>query len=341
MNPIEYGSKQAIETCLKVKENEKIVIITDHYSMDIANALKTYSQKKTKLIEFYVLNNHFETPEEKNSFLDQSKKILEALKGANASIYCSSTKPYNNKEPMLFIDELFKVVQENKIRHAHMPSITKEIMETGMCVDYQEVQRITKSIHNILRTSHEAEFTTQKGTYIIAEFSPATRWFLHDGSFDDDIPIENLPSGNLSAPPRNIEGMLVIDGYIGSHLNRKYGDIEKTPITLRIEKNKIIRQSVRCENKLLKKEFDELIFKTCKNTRRIGGVIIGTNIGLDKVIGNLLQDEKLPGLHILFGSPSYFPLNEWSSKVICDCWVKNTALTVKKEKLMDKGVFLI
>ena len=32
-------------------------------------------------------------------------------------------------------------------------------------------------------------------------------------------------------------------------------------------------------------------------------LLIGTNIGLTEVIGNILQDEKLPGIHIAFGNP--------------------------------------
>ena len=30
---------------------------------------------------------------------------------------------------------------------------------------------------------------------------------------------------------------------------------------------------------------------------------MGTNIGITRMIGNLLQDEKVPGVHIAFGNP--------------------------------------
>jgi len=30
---------------------------------------------------------------------------------------------------------------------------------------------------------------------------------------------------------------------------------------------------------------------------------IGTNLGIKRVIGNILQDEKFPGIHIAFGNP--------------------------------------
>lgn len=342
MGSMEYGAKQAIENCLRVKEGEKLIVITDYESLDIATMLKNVAQKRTKTVELYILDHCFETQKDHALFLKSSKSILSALKDKDVSIYCSSPNNYKKtEESVKFIDDLFQTVQKNKIRHAHMPCITKEIMETGMCADYSEIQRISRKLCNIIKNAQEIEFTTQKGTYITTKFSQDTRWFLHDGSFEDDIPIENLPTGNLSAPPNSVEGILVIDGYIGSHLNKKYGNIESMPITLKIEKNRVVKDSVKCDNDQLRNEFSDLIFETDKNTSRIGGVIIGTNIGLEKVIKNLLQDEKLPGLHVLFGSPSYFPLNKWSSKVICDSWIKNTTLVIDRKKVIDKGVFLV
>ena len=35
----------------------------------------------------------------------------------------------------------------------------------------------------------------------------------------------------------------------------------------------------------------------------MGEFAIGTNLGVERVIGNILQDEKFPGIHIAFGNP--------------------------------------
>lgn len=42
---------------------------------------------------------------------------------------------------------------------------------------------------------------------------------------------------------------------------------------------------------------------TGENSDRVGEFAIGTNIGVHQVIGNMLQDEKFPGIHIAFGDP--------------------------------------
>jgi len=40
-----------------------------------------------------------------------------------------------------------------------------------------------------------------------------------------------------------------------------------------------------------------------ENSDRVGEFAIGTNIELKDVIGEILQDEKYPGVHIAFGNP--------------------------------------
>ena len=42
---------------------------------------------------------------------------------------------------------------------------------------------------------------------------------------------------------------------------------------------------------------------TDENSDRVGEFAIGTNIELKDVIGQILQDEKYPGVHIAFGNP--------------------------------------
>jgi aminopeptidase len=59
---------------------------------------------------------------------------------------------------------------------------------------------------------------------------------------------------------------------------------------------------VRCANKDLERDFLAYT-QTDANSNRVGEIAIGTNIGVERVIGNILQDEKLPGVHLAFGDP--------------------------------------
>ena len=55
-------------------------------------------------------------------------------------------------------------------------------------------------------------------------------------------------------------------------------------------------------NRALEEEFWRYTH-TDENSDRVGEFAIGTNIGVHEVIGNILQDEKIPGVHIAFGNP--------------------------------------
>jgi hypothetical protein len=62
---------------------------------------------------------------------------------------------------------------------------------------------------------------------------------------------------------------------------------------------------------------------------RVGELAFGTNLGLREMIGVLLQDEKVPGVHLAFGDPYGSQTHaDWKSKTHvdvltrgCDVWI--------------------
>jgi leucyl aminopeptidase (aminopeptidase T) len=77
------------------------------------------------------------------------------------------------------------------------------------------------------------------------------------------------------------------------------------------------------------------------NGRRAGEFAIGTNVSLSALSGNLLQDEKIPGLHIAFGDP--YPAEtgaRWTSKVHVDAIATDCTIMVDGQALMRDGQFV-
>ena len=77
-------------------------------------------------------------------------------------------------------------------------------------------------------------------------------------------------------------------------------------------------------------------------TNRFGEFAIGTNVGLTQLIGNLLQDEKFPGVHLALGSP--YPDKtgaEWDSKAHNDGILRNPTIAVDGRVIMKDGKFTI
>ncbi|PYL32458.1 MAG: aminopeptidase, partial [Verrucomicrobia bacterium] len=107
----------------------------------------------------------------------------------------------------------------------------------------------------------------------------------------------NLPGGEIFTAPANTNGTFVVDGVVGDYLCSKYGDLRDTPLTIQVAGNRIVE--LRCENKELLDDF-RAYTSTDENSNRVGEFAIGTNTALTRVIGNILQDEKIPGVHIAF-----------------------------------------
>ena len=81
---------------------------------------------------------------------------------------------------------------------------------------------------------------------------------------------------------------------------------------------------------------------TDENSDRVGEFAIGTNIELKDVIGQILQDEKYPGIHIAFGNPygAHTGAQVVSSTHI-DVVGRNFDIWVDDEQIMRGGQFLL
>ena len=87
---------------------------------------------------------------------------------------------------------------------------------------------------------------------------------------------------------------------MGDWLCARYGLLAASPLTIEIAQNRIVRCS--SLNQQLEADFWAYTH-TDENSDRVGEFAIGTNLGVERVIGNILQDEKFPGIHIAFGNP--------------------------------------
>jgi leucyl aminopeptidase (aminopeptidase T) len=110
-------------------------------------------------------------------------------------------------------------------------------------------------------------------------------------------------------------------------------------LTIEIRGNRIVGCS--SENRELVKDF-EAYTHTDENSDRVGEFAIGTNIGVERVIGNILQDEKFPGIHIAFGNPyGEHTGAPWRSSTHIDVVGLRFNIWIEDEPIMREGKFLI
>jgi leucyl aminopeptidase (aminopeptidase T) len=133
--------------------------------------------------------------------------------------------------------------------------------------------------------------------------------------------------------------VFVVDGVVGDYLCQKYGNLSEAPLTIEVANNRI--RNLRSANKELLNDFTAYT-STDENSNRVGEFAIGTNIACTHVIGNILQDEKIPGIHIAFGHPyAEHTGADWKSKTHIDCVGRDFDVWFDGEQVMRAGKFLV
>ena len=149
----------------------------------------------------------------------------------------------------------------------------------------------------------------------------------------------DLPGGEVFTTPASVDGTFVIDGVVGDWLCDRYGNLKDTPLTVQIANGRLVEAW--SSNDRLRDDFWTYTH-TDAESDRVGEFAIGTNIGVTRVIGHILQDEKFPGVHIAFGNPygAHTGATWWSSTHI-DVVGTEFDVLVDGQPIMRGGKFLI
>jgi len=336
MVPIEQGARIAVEKCMQVKPEDKVLIVADEDSKDIGIAIRKASLEITKHVRFF----NVDLPTYGGRPLEQMPKGLkEAIEGATVTFFVAGAR----MGELATLREPFLKLIKARARHAHMVSVTKEIMETGMCVDYTIVDKITQNVHRMVKDSVEIHVTSPAGTDFIVKLDPDIYWIPCSGVVTKAGEWDNLPSGEVFTAPLTLEGRLVVDGTVGDWLGEKYNDkvdFSKTPLIIDVENREEGGSYItycECEDKDLLEDFTKYI-KSEPCASRVGELGIGTNIFLKEIVGNILQDEKLPTIHVAFGDPYHEKTGaKWECHHHIDLLMLKCSIIVDGIEMMKDG----
>ncbi len=323
------GARNAVRVCLRVQASERVTVITDEVSLEIAVALVRELDEVGCRYQTWVLEDVATRP-----LTDLPLAIAEDLDSSQVSIFAVQAQPNELKSRMQLTD----VVNRRRIRHAHMVNINKRIMLEGMRADFQKVDRLSLKVLETVRKAKQIRAKTPAGTDLVADLNPNYRWVKTSGIISPEK-WGNLPGGEVFTTPGEVNGTFVIDGVVGDYLCAKFGDLKSNPLTIQVKANRVI--AAHSANKELKDDFWAYTH-TDENSNRVGEFAIGTNIELKDVIGEILQDEKYPGVHIAFGNPYGAHTGaEWFSSTHIDVVGRNFDIWVDGEQIMLGGQFLI
>ncbi len=323
------GARNAIEVCLQLKPEERITIITDTATREIAAALQKEVERAGSDYSLFVLEHHARRP---LKFMPEI--ILEDLALSQVSIFAAQSQPGE----LFSRTQMTAVVNKHKIRHGHMVNINREIMLEGMRADFHAIDALSERLVERARQAERIVCKTPRGTEFEAELSPKLKWLKTSGIITKDK-WGNLPGGEIFTAPMNTNGTFVVDGVVGDYLCERYGDLKESPLTIEVENNRIV--DLRSENKDLRDDF-RLYTSSDENSNRVGEFAIGTNTACTHVIGHILQDEKIPGVHIAFGHPyAEHTGADWVSETHIDCVGRDFDIWFDDDKVMQGGKFLV
>ena len=323
------GARNAVNVCLRIQPSEKVTVITDEATREIAASLVHELEILGAPYRAWILEELALRP-----LTDLPREILDDLETSQVSIFAVQAQANELKSRMQMTD----VVNRRKIRHAHMVNINHQIMLEGMRADFLKVDRISTKVVDTVRRAKQVRAKTPAGTDLTADLSPDYRWIKTSGIISPDK-WGNLPGGEVFTTPGEVNGTFVIDGVVGDWLCAKFGSLRENPLTIQVKGNRLTE--AHSANRELQDDFWRYTH-TDENSDRVGEFAIGTNIELKDVIGQILQDEKYPGVHIAFGNPYGAHTGaQWYSSTHIDVVGRNFDIWVDGAQIMRNGQFLL
>jgi len=323
------GARNAVNVCLRIQSGEKVTVITDEATKEIAASLVREIENVGATYRAWVLEDLAPRP-----LMELPREIADDLETSQVSIFAVQAQANELRSRM----QMTAIVNRRRIRHAHMVNINRQIMLEGMRADFLKVDRISTKVVEMVRRAKQIRAKTAAGTDLIADLNPAYRWLKTSGIISPEK-WGNLPGGEVFTTPGEVNGTFVIDGVVGDWLCAKFGSLRESPLTIRVQGNRLTE--AHSANRELEDDFWRYTH-TDENSDLVGEFAIGTNIELRDVIGQILQDEKYPGVHIAFGNPYGEHTGAgWYSSTHIDVVGRNFDIWVDGEQIMRQGQFLL
>ncbi len=319
------GAKNAVDVCLGVRPGERVAVIADEVSRSVAASLERALVDRGAKFTGLLLEDFGPRP-----MTGAPGAVLDVLEQTDVGVLCMTPQPGELGARMAIV----RVVERRQIRYAHMVGVTPEIMQQGMRADYRKVDELSDRLRERMLRAKTLRVHTEAGTSFHAHFDPHLDWVKTSGLISPRY-WSNLPAGEVFTTPATVDGRFVCDATAGDYFNGKYGDLQATPLVMEIAGGRL--KHVECPRKDLEEEFWSYCH-TDENSDRVGELAFGTNLGLSRMIGILLQDEKFPGVHLAFGDPYGSQTHaDWKSRTHVDVLTRNCDVWIDSDQVIEKG----
>ena len=309
------GARTAVETCMNVKSDETVLIVTDTGKVEIAEAFAYVSASlgaKTVISIMKPMRLSGEEP---------PKPISEAMKASDV-VLMPTTKSLSHTDAR-------REATKHGARIASMPGITKAMMSIGgLTADYKDVANRTMKIAEILEKGKNVEITTPSGTKLTLNIEERTPE-RDTGLYHEPGDWGNLPAGEVCLAPVDgtTQGILVIDSM---------GETVKQPLTITVKNGWAQKFQGPDATRL-----ESLLQSADKNAYNIGELGIGTNPNA-RLTGVVLEDEKVLGtVHIALGDNTSYVGGHTKSKIHVDGILLQPTVKIDGHLIMKDGKLIL
>lgn len=311
------AAKTALAQCLALKENEKLLIVTNPENRRIGEALYNEGVQlgAQAALMFYptgTMNGEEPPP-----------LVTDAMARADV-IVAPTTMSITHTEAR-------KRACKAGARMATMPGISEDFFVRGLSADYGEIQKLTKKIHGYLHKAKVAHVVSKSGTDLVLDIrNPAV---VSDGNLQRKGMCTNLPTGETELAPRTAKGVLVVD---------RCGDWIVEPTRLELKDGHIVKFDGNPSGRRFKRLIEQAKKRDGNdNATFVAEFAIGTNKSA-KVTGLILEDEKVYGTcHIAFGNNTSYPGGKNPSALHIDTIVFKPTIALDGETIMKNGKLTI
>jgi leucyl aminopeptidase (aminopeptidase T) len=269
----------AVNQCLDVAADESVVVVTDDERERIGEALYEAASDVTDdatVLRYPPAEQHGTEPPapvaaamaESDVFLAPTTKSLSHTRARGAACDAGA-------------------------RGATLPGIMEDVFATGLDADYAAIEAACDDVLAQVADADEVRVTSPEGTDIAFEIGDR-EWLSDTGMVRDPGDFSNLPAGEVFVAPESATGTFVVDGTMMPHGLLDEGQA----LTFEVEDGQVTGiddDAIRADIEAAAESVGDAAY----NLAELG---IGTNVGVDELVGSVLLDEKAGGtVHIAIG----------------------------------------
>jgi leucyl aminopeptidase (aminopeptidase T) len=273
------AAETAVRQCMNLAADESCVVVTDDKRLDIGEALYEAASEITDdavVARYPPGDQHGEEP---------PGPVVAAMAGADV-VLAPTTKSLSHTRAR-------GDANEAGARVATLPGITEEVFLTGLDADYETIAAHCEAVREQVAGAEAVRVTTPQGTDIT--FEPGDReWLMDTGIVHDPGQMSNLPAGETFVSPETANGTFVVDGTMMPHGLLDEGQ----ELRFEVEDGYVTHVS----DDAIRGQIEAAAEDVGRDAYNLAELGIGTNVGVQELVGSVLLDEKAAGtVHIAIG----------------------------------------